>query len=196
MPELPRLLPALTEIRSTSAAAPNSMIVRGSLLWMAAEWPRPAIRSTARAESMPRRAVGTGFFGGSSVGENLQPAHFVQWTRLAYNSDPAEAFGNFSGLIPWETPAGPVPPYPFASNMGDAGGRRDGHPSPAHRTPLTGTHPGAPAMDPMGAGGGGRGPETATSPGLQGQDLAGLREEIRRLVIEELSQLVGGERRG
>jgi len=32
--------------------------------------------------------------------------------------------------------------------------------------------------------------------GLQPDDLAGLREEIRRLVIEELSQLVGGERRG
>ena len=41
--------------------------------------------------------VGTGFFGNSSVAENLQPKHFVQWTRLAYNSDPAAAFGNFSG---------------------------------------------------------------------------------------------------
>jgi hypothetical protein len=41
------------------------------------------------------------------------------------------------------------------------------------------------------------GPETsATGSGLQAQDLVGLREEIRRLVIEELSQLVGGERRG
>jgi hypothetical protein len=41
------------------------------------------------------------------------------------------------------------------------------------------------------------GPETsATGSRLQAQDLAGLREEIRRLVIEELSQLVGGERRG
>src|SRR6201981_1996898 len=35
----------------------------------------------------PSMTVGTGFFGGSSVGENLQPAHFVQWPRLAYNSD-------------------------------------------------------------------------------------------------------------
>ena len=77
----------------------------------------------------PSMTVGTGFFGGSSVAENLQPKHFVQWTRLAYNSDPAEPFGSFSGLIPWEAPAGPVPPYPYASNMADAGGRRDGHPS-------------------------------------------------------------------
>jgi len=36
----------------------------------------------------------------------------------------------------------------------------------------------------------------APGSGLQRQDIAGLREEIRRLVIEELSQLVGGERRG
>jgi hypothetical protein len=141
--------------------------------------------------------VGTGFFGGSSVAENLQPKHFVQWTRLAYNSDPAEPFGNFSGLVPWEAPAGPVPPYPYASNVADAGGRRDGHPSPAHRTPLPGTHPGGPAPDPSAAGGGGTWPATSTTgSGLQPQDLAGLREEIRRLVIEELSQLVGGERRG
>jgi hypothetical protein len=35
-----------------------------------------------------------------------------------------------------------------------------------------------------------------TGPGLQSHDVAALREEIRRLVIEELSQLVGGERRG
>jgi acetaldehyde dehydrogenase/alcohol dehydrogenase len=110
------------------------------------------------------------------VAENLQPKHFVQWTRLAYNSDPAEPFGNFSGLIPWQAPTGPVPPYPYASNMAD---------------------PGAPVGDPMGAGGGGMGPETSTTgSGLQAQDLVGLREEIRRLVIEELSQLVGGERRG
>jgi hypothetical protein len=137
----------------------------------------------------PSMTVGTGFFGGSSVGENLQPAHFVQWTRLAYNSDPAEPFGNFSGLIPWESPAGPVPPYPYASNMAEAGGRRDGYPSPAHRTPL----PGAPVGDPFVAGGAGTAPGTATAgSGFQQNDLAGLREEIRRLVIEELSQLVGG----
>ena len=113
--------------------------------------------------------VGTGFFGGSSVAENLQPRHFVQWTRLAYNSDPAEPFGNFSGLVPWEAPAGPVPPYPYASNMADA-----------------------PVTDPAVAGGGGM----EQGAGLPAHALAGLRDEIRRLVIEELSQLVGGERRG
>ena len=128
---------------------------------------------TALAPSM---TVGTGYFGGSSVGENLQPKHFVQWTRLAYNSDPAEPFGNFSGLIPWEPPAGPVPPYPYASNMADG-----------------------PAGDPSGAGWAGSAPGGTPGGGAAARsDLAGLREEIRRLVIEELSALAGrqGESRG
>jgi len=85
----------------------------------------------------------------------------VQWTRLAYNSDRAEPFGDFTGLVPWQAPAGPVPPYPVASNQ------RDG-----------GTH----------------GPATSTtvrSDKIQWQpDAAALREEIRRMVIEELAQLV------
>jgi acetaldehyde dehydrogenase/alcohol dehydrogenase len=71
--------------------------------------------------------IGTGFFGRSSVAENLQPKHLVQWTRLAYNSDPAEAFGDFGGLDPWQVPAGPVPPYPLASNLAAP---------PVSRTPL------------------------------------------------------------
>jgi acyl-CoA reductase-like NAD-dependent aldehyde dehydrogenase len=40
----------------------------------------------------PTMTIGTGFFGRSSVGENLHPSHLVQWTRLAYNRDPAEPF--------------------------------------------------------------------------------------------------------
>jgi acyl-CoA reductase-like NAD-dependent aldehyde dehydrogenase len=46
----------------------------------------------------PTFTIGTGFFGRSSVGENIEPRHLVNWTRIAYNSDPAEAFGDFSGL--------------------------------------------------------------------------------------------------
>ena len=56
--------------------------------------------------------IGTGYVGRSSVGENLQPKHLVQWTRLAYNSDKAVEFPSFFGLNPWETPVGPVPAYP------------------------------------------------------------------------------------
>src|SRR5262249_59811810 len=67
----------------------------------------------------PSMTVGTGFFGRSSLVENLEPKHFVQWTRLAYNVDPAESFGAFAGLVPWESPAGPVPAYPRASNFAE-----------------------------------------------------------------------------
>jgi acyl-CoA reductase-like NAD-dependent aldehyde dehydrogenase len=119
----------------------------------------------------PSMTVGTGYFGRSSVGENLQPSHLVQWTRLAYNSDPSEAFGNFTGLVPWETPAGPVPPYPFASNTAEGERRQQAHSGAAGITPRQSTPP----------AGAGAGPS--------------LREEIRRLVIEELTALVG-ERSG
>jgi hypothetical protein len=116
----------------------------------------------------PTMTIGTGFFGRSSVAENLHPSHLVQWTRLAYNSDRAEPFGDFTGLMPWQAAAGAkgtVPPYPVASNQ------RDGRPS-------QGTH----------------GPQAVTtvrSENIQWQpDAAALREEIRRMVIEELAQLV------
>jgi acetaldehyde dehydrogenase/alcohol dehydrogenase len=130
----------------------------------------------------PSMTIGTGYFGRSSVGENLQPRHFVQWTRLAYNSDPAEPFGDFTGLIPWESPAGPVPPYPLASNMPGAPGRT-GRPGPAATGVGHGSGP-APASGAGGAAGG--------ATGIAGADLDGLREQIRRLVIEELTNLVRG----
>ena len=147
---------------------------------------------TALAPSM---TVGTGFFGRSSVGENLEPKHLVQWTRLAYNSDPAEPFGNFAGLIPWESPAGPVPPYPYASNVG-VGGRQDGYPIPAGKTPGPGNCPAGPGYLSSGAGVAAGGPDNPAGEhggGFRTADVdAGLREEIRRLVIEELSQMAGG----
>ena len=57
----------------------------------------------------PTMTVGTGFFGRSSLTENLQPKHLTQWTRLAYNADPAEPFGDFGGLEPWSVRAEPAP---------------------------------------------------------------------------------------
>jgi acyl-CoA reductase-like NAD-dependent aldehyde dehydrogenase len=125
--------------------------------------------STALAPSM---TVGTGFFGRSSLTENLEPKHLVQWTRMAYDSDPAEAFGNFSGLVPWETPAGPVPPYPVASNMADLGGG----PQPRHA---------------VGAGLTGH-EQQAGGPAYGGLDTHALRDLIRQLVVEELAQFAGG----
>jgi acyl-CoA reductase-like NAD-dependent aldehyde dehydrogenase len=112
----------------------------------------------------PSMTIGTGFFGRSSTAENLHPRHLVQWTRLAYSSDPAEAFGDFTGLVPWHTPAGQVPPYPVASNQREAG------PRPADSEPQAAT--------------GARSVKNGFDPGA-----GALREEIRRLIIEELSQL-------
>ncbi len=111
----------------------------------------------------PSMTIGTGFFGRSSVGENLQPRHLVQWTRLAYNEDPSVGFGDFTGLVPWEAPAGAVPPYPVASNL-----RGDG-------TAAAAVH---------------------QAGGLRGADpdVAALRAEIRRVVLEELKGIVGDGR--
>jgi acyl-CoA reductase-like NAD-dependent aldehyde dehydrogenase len=65
----------------------------------------------------PTVTMGTGFLGGSCAGGILQPEHFVRWTRLAGNPEHPDPFGSFTGLIPREAPAGPVPPYPLASNQ-------------------------------------------------------------------------------
>lgn len=103
----------------------------------------------------PTMTIGTGFFGRSSVGENLQPKHLVNHTRIAYNSDVREAMPSFAGLNPWHSPAGPVPEYPRASN------ERKPVDLAAVRTPLT-------------------------------SDVAQLRDEIRRVIIEELHAMMKG----
>jgi len=38
--------------------------------------------------------IGTGFFGRSSVDVNVGPEQLLQWTRVAYNKDPSEMFGD------------------------------------------------------------------------------------------------------
>jgi acetaldehyde dehydrogenase / alcohol dehydrogenase len=55
----------------------------------------------------PTMTIGTGFFGRSSLTENLQPRHLMQWTRLAYGTD--APFGEFDGLQPWSAVPQPVP---------------------------------------------------------------------------------------
>jgi acyl-CoA reductase-like NAD-dependent aldehyde dehydrogenase len=67
----------------------------------------------------PTMTIGTGFFGRSSLGENLQPRHLTQWTQLAYASDPSEAFGDFDGLQPWTAQPEPAP---VRAPAGDAPG--------------------------------------------------------------------------
>jgi acetaldehyde dehydrogenase/alcohol dehydrogenase len=57
----------------------------------------------------PTMTVGTGFFGRSALTENLEPRHLTQWTRLAYDADPAEPFGDFADLQPWSVRPEPAP---------------------------------------------------------------------------------------
>jgi len=106
----------------------------------------------------PSMTIGTGFFGRSSVGENLHPRHLVNYTRLAYNADPREVMADFSTLTPWQVPHGAVPAYPRASNDDT---------EPASRPAATGAAPVAP-------------------------EAAAMREEIRRIIIDELRQIIEG----
>jgi acyl-CoA reductase-like NAD-dependent aldehyde dehydrogenase len=117
----------------------------------------------------PTMTIGTGYAGGSSVGENLRPDHLVNWVRLAHNADAKVPMGDFSGLSPWRASAGPVPPYPTPSN---ARGDRP----PTLRRPEPGPAP--------------------VSTGTDREPDDGLREDLRRIILEELKDLIGGERRG
>lgn len=55
----------------------------------------------------PTMTIGTGFLGGSALGENLTPRSLMNWTTIAYAQSAAEKFGDFTGLSPWS--AGPAP---------------------------------------------------------------------------------------
>lgn len=109
----------------------------------------------------PTMTIGTGFFGRSSVGENLEPKHLVNFTRIAYNADDRERMGDFTALQPWVAPSGPVPAYPHASNERAA---QSGGASVTRLAPVDGA----------------------------GVSTDALREEIRRLIIDELTSLMKG----
>ena len=89
--------------------------------------------------------IGTGFFGRSSVGENIEPKHLVNWTRIAYPNEAEAALGDFDGLEPWDEVSWPA-----------AGGAHISAPAPRQRRRRAG---------------------------------AGMRDEIRQLVLEELRQM-------
>jgi acyl-CoA reductase-like NAD-dependent aldehyde dehydrogenase len=105
----------------------------------------------------PSMTIGTGFMGRSSLGENLEPKHLVNWTRVAYSTDPSQVLPSFAGLSPWQEPVDAVPPYPVASNLA---------------TPRLTAVP------------------TSTAPGEE--SASELREELRRLIIEELNAIIRG----
>lgn len=50
----------------------------------------------------PTMTVGTGFTGRSSLGENLEPRHLVNWCQVAYNKDEKVPFPDFAAIRPWE----------------------------------------------------------------------------------------------
>jgi len=47
----------------------------------------------------PGPIIGTGFFGRSSVSENVGPKHLIQWTHVAYHKDPSEVMGDMDGAV-------------------------------------------------------------------------------------------------
>jgi acyl-CoA reductase-like NAD-dependent aldehyde dehydrogenase len=86
----------------------------------------------------PTMTVGTGFSGRSSLGENLEPGHLVNWSSVAYNKKETVVFPDYDAQRPWER------------TLGD------------YETPQRD----------------------------DGRDVSGeLREQIRRLVLEELREL-------
>lgn len=70
----------------------------------------------------PTFTIGTGYYGRSSIGENIGPQHLVHWARIAYNDDPAERMGSFAGLHLRHE--GPLPEAPADGVPGSAPPRR------------------------------------------------------------------------
>lgn len=47
----------------------------------------------------PTVTIGTGFFGRSSVAENVGPEHLLHWTSIAWNEDPSEVMGDVESAL-------------------------------------------------------------------------------------------------
>lgn len=62
----------------------------------------------------PSMTIGTGFAGGSSIGDNLTPHHLLHFARIAYNKEASEIFGNFAGLDPLNLPKREASPVSLA----------------------------------------------------------------------------------
>jgi acyl-CoA reductase-like NAD-dependent aldehyde dehydrogenase len=109
----------------------------------------------------PSFTIGTGFFGRSSVGENIGPQHLVNWTRIAYSDEAGEAFGEFSGLESWNS----NPPLPVGREAPMTIGRLQEGSERADESLFARPGGGVAIMD---------------------DEIAAMREEIRRIVLEEL----------
>jgi len=122
----------------------------------------------------PSMTLGTGFAGRSSIGENLEPRHLVNWTQVAYNSAEGVPFADFTGIEPWRRPGRQVPAYPRASNLPPEGASELAFAGPGREGQALSRAGGAP----------GSGPDTAGLPDF-------VRDQLRALIIEELAQLIG-----
>ncbi len=66
----------------------------------------------------PSMTIGTGFAGGSSIGDNLTPHHLLHFARIAYNKEASESFGNFTDLDPLKLPRREAPAVSLAVDNG------------------------------------------------------------------------------
>jgi acetaldehyde dehydrogenase/alcohol dehydrogenase len=75
----------------------------------------------------PTMTVGTGFFGRSSVAENVAPQHLIQWVKVAFNKDAAVDLARFEGLAlapPEEGPSEGQSEGPSVAPSAVSGGER------------------------------------------------------------------------
>jgi acyl-CoA reductase-like NAD-dependent aldehyde dehydrogenase len=73
----------------------------------------------------PTMTVGTGFFGRSSVAENVGPQHLIQWVKIAYDKDAGVDLGRFEGLSLAGEDSPAIPPVGAAQSApGDDGDLR------------------------------------------------------------------------
>ena len=117
----------------------------------------------------PSMTIGTGMNGNSNLDENLQPKHLISWSRIAHNADDREPMGNFGGLETWQRHDAQVPAYPYPSN-----------------DPRFGTQGSPPTLHEVGKVG--ISIESRILKQAGGDDA--LRNEIRRLVAQEISQMM------
>ncbi|MEZ5775577.1 MAG: aldehyde dehydrogenase family protein [Hyphomicrobiaceae bacterium] len=115
----------------------------------------------------PTFTIGTGFYGRSSIGENIGPQHLVHWTRIAFHKGERDLAGSisrasmdFKGPLP-EAPSDGVPGKSAAALSSGRGMAR--------------------------GGGGSGGPAPSGDPSYHQ-----LREEIRRIIAQELAQALKG----
>ncbi len=123
----------------------------------------------------PTMTIGTGFMGGSGLSENLEPKHLMSWARIAYGSGDDHAMPSFAGLDVTTAHEGRVPVYPLPSNDPAAAISVTGNGRPRADAPARGS-----LVDAVAARVGGDAVD------------ARVRAEVRRIVAEELQQLLKG----